>query len=188
MIITPEAVLDGLSVSLQSIDFVIHSVGTRGLVPSVVVKQSSDVVTAETPGVMTMDTLQQTFHINTIGTFLLLRALLPELRASDCPKGVVMGSRMGSVGHNSVGGGYACRASKAAVNAVVKTFSIDIPDVIICILHPGRVRSNFVGEGIIEEGAITADESVRDLLKLIANIDKSHTGKFLDRWGSDLPW
>ena len=186
--VTSEAALDGLSEALGSVDLVVHCAGTRGLVPSVTVNEGLDVAKAETIDVMTVDTMQQTFHINTIGTFLLLRVVIPKLRTSDCPKVVVMGSRMGSVDHISSGGGYAYRASKAAINVVVKSFSIDFPDVTFCILHPGRVRSNLVGHGIVEEGAITAEESVRDMLRLINNINKSHTGKFLDRWGSDIPW
>jgi NAD(P)-dependent dehydrogenase (short-subunit alcohol dehydrogenase family) len=52
-----------------------------------------------------------------------IQTFLPHL--SPGAKVVVMSSRMGSIASNTTGGGYAYRASKAAVNAIVKSFSVD---------------------------------------------------------------
>lgn len=166
---------------------VIHSAGVRGLVPSVPIENGSDVAGAETMDVMNSQTMQQTFNVNAIGTFLLLRALIPSLRRNN-GKVIIMGSRMGSIGHNSVGGGYAYRVSKAALNAVVKSFSVDVPEVLFAIVHPGRVESNLVGEGVVEKGAITAQESVNDMLQLIIGLGKNDSGKFMDRFGDEIVW
>lgn len=174
--------------SIQALELVIHSAGVRGLVPSVPITQGSDVAKAETMDVMTVDTLQSTFNINTIGTFLLLRMLIPKLVASGHGKVVIMGSRMGSIGYDSVGGGYAYRASKAALNAVVKSFSVDVPEVVFCIVHPGRVESNLVGEGIREERAFSAEESVQDMQSTIARLAPTDSGSFMDRWGKEIQW
>lgn len=174
--------------ALRDIDLVIHSVGIRGLVHSVPIAQGSDVAKAETMDAMTVQTMQDTFNVNTVGTFLLLRALVPKLRPGGNAKIVIMGSRMGSVGHNTIGGGYAYRASKAALNAVVKSFSVDVPEVMIVIVHPGRVESNLVGKGVTESGALTAEESVRDMLGLIQILKRKDSGRFVDRWGGDIPW
>ncbi len=174
--------------ALRDIDLVIHSVGVRGLVPSVPIAQGSDVAKAETMDAMTVQTMQNTFNVNTVGTFLLLRALVSKLRPGGNARVVLMGSRMGSVGHNTVGGGYAYRASKAALNAVVKSFSVDAPEVIFVIVHPGRVRSNLAGEGVTESGAVRSEESVRDMLGLIPILKREDSGRFVDRWGVDIPW
>ena len=186
MDITDENQLARLS-HLKELRIVIHSAGIRGLVPSRLIKQGSDVAGAETMDAMTPETMLHTFNVNTIGTFLLLRTLMPSLRANN-GNVIVMGSRMGSVGHNYAGGGYAYRASKAALNAVVKSLSIDVPEVRFAIVHPGRVESNLVGEGIKEEGAVTAEESVSDMLKLIPRLSKDDTGKFMDRFGKEIVW
>lgn len=186
MDITDETEIEQLS-GLRNLELMIHSAGVRGLVPSMPVKQGHDVATAETMDVMTSATLQQTFHINTIGTFLLLRTVLPHLRGNK-GKAVIMGSRMGSIGHNSIGGGYAYRASKAALNAVVKSFSIDEPEVSFAIIHPGRVESNLCGEKIVEEGAITAEESVSDMLIAISRLGNGDSGRFMDRFGQGIVW
>lgn len=169
------------------IDLVIHSAGVRGLEPSVWISQGSDVAAAEMMQVVTPQTMQQAFQINTIGTFVLLRTLVPGLR-SRSGKVVIMGSRMGSIGHNTVGGGYAYRASKAALNAVVKAFSIDVPEVKFAIVHPGRVESNLVGEGIVEDGAISTEESVKDMMGLIERLGRGDSGRFMDRFGEDIEW
>ncbi len=172
--------------ALRTIDLVIHSVGIRGLLDTVPIVQASDVAKAETMDAMTVQTMQNTFNVNTVGTFLLLRALVPKLGPGA--RVVIMGSRMGSVGHNAIGGGYAYRASKAALTAVVKSFSVDVPEVIFVTVHPGRVESNLVGKGMIESGAVKAEESVRDMLGLIQILKREDSGRFMDRWGVDIPW
>ena len=171
---------------VRDIDLVIRSAGVRGLERSVSIEKSEDVAKAETLAVMTAETMTDTFHINAVGTFLLIRALLPKLRPGGGSKFVIMGSRMGSMGSNTTGGGYAYRASKAALNAIVKSFSIDAPNAVFAIVHPGRVESGLVA--IKEEGAISAEESVGDLLGLIGKLRKDSSGRFLDRFGGDVPW
>ncbi|KAL6719829.1 hypothetical protein ACLMJK_001750 [Lecanora helva] len=186
MDITDEAQLTQLC-SLKDLKVVIHSAGVRGLVPSVPISQSTDVAKAETMDVMTSQIMAQTFHVNTIGTFLLLRTLTPVLQ-STAGKVIVMGSRMGSIGHNRAGGGYAYRSSKAAVNAVTKGFSVDVPKVTFVTLHPGRVESGLVGGGVKEDGAIEARESVKGMLPLISQLGHKDSGRFMDRFGEDIVW
>ena len=174
------------SISGTAIDLVIHSAGIRGLVPAIEDNHPKDVAACETLPVMDLDTLLRTFHINSAGTFMLLRGLLPNLRLSANSKVVVMSSRMGSVGHNTAGSAYAYRASKAALNAMVKSFSIDVPEVAFILCHPGRVETNLVR--CEESGAITAEESVKGLLPLIVQWGKDESGKFFDRFGGPIVW
>lgn len=175
--------------NIHSLDLVIHSAGVRGLEPSIPITQSSDVVTAETMDITTASTMQNTFDINAIGSFLLFRALIPKLRHSGNPaKVVVMGSRMGSIGHNTTGGAYAYRASKAALNAIVKSFAVDVPDAVWLVVHPGRVESGLVP--VREEGAISAEESVEDMVGLIERflVGMVESGSFVDRFGGEIVW
>lgn len=175
----------------KAINLFIHCVGIRGLVPAVEKEYPNDVANAETLEVMDEETMAHTFNINVIGTFSLLKGVRNSLvlggRESGTPgKVVIMGSRMGSMGANTTGSAYAYRASKAALNAVVKSFSIDVPDVIFTILHPGRVESGLVM--CREEGAIEADESVAEMLPLINNLEKKDSGTFMDRFGGKIDW
>ena len=208
--ITSESDLESLVQSLNSeirsrtaqehpmIDLVIHSAGVRGLVPDVPIKQSSHVAKAETLDVMSTATLLKTFEVNVAGTFQLVKHLLPFLRpGASAPaldssltkvsKVVIMGSRMGSISSNVDGGGYAYRASKAALNAVVKSFSMDVPDVCFVVTHPGRVATKLC-DGVKEDNAMEADEVLPGLVQLIDNWDLRDSGRFVDRFGEDIGW
>lgn len=191
---------------------VIHSAGIRGLVPSHEAARPDDVAGAETIAAMDAATMRRAYEINAVATFTLVKALLPSFRSSyspsspdySKPKVVVMASRMGSVGSNSsssdarsgegssnavAGGAYAYRASKAALNAIVRSFSHDVPEVDFALVHPGRVQTGLVRTR--EEGAIDVRESVADVLRLIDRIGVEEglaSGCFVDRWGNAIPW
>ena len=171
---------------IRELDLVVHCAGVRGLERSISIKKSSDVAKAETIDVMSAETMTDTFHVNTLGTFLLIRALLSKLKPGGRSKVIIMGSRMGSMGSNTTGGGFAYRASKAAVNAVVKSYSIDVPEVVFAVVHPGRVESGLVT--VKEEGAISAEESVGEMLGLIERLGGKDSGTFCDRFGAEIPW
>ncbi|KAF2709514.1 NAD(P)-binding protein [Pleomassaria siparia CBS 279.74] len=192
--VSSEASLGQLCSNLKEghIDLVIHSAGIRGLVPEVVQEKRGDVAATETYEVMTKTTMMKTFEINTWGTFSLIRALLPNLRPSGVhtksttSKVVILSSRMGSISSNVDGGGYAYRASKVALNAVVKSFAIDVPDVVFLLLHPGRVETGLVEWK--EEGAISPEDSVRDCVNVIETAGRESGGVLLDRWGDVIEW
>lgn len=179
------------AISDRPIDLVIHSAGIRGLVSQFENEKPDDVAACETLEVMDTATLSHTFHINAIGTFNLVRALLPNLRRAANPKVITMSSRMGSLGNNerpnrAAGSAYAYRASKAAQNAVVRSFAVDVPEVTFVMCHPGRVETKLVR--CREEGAISAEESVQAMVPLIEGWGREDSGKFFDRFGGVIPW
>ncbi|KAF2796083.1 NAD(P)-binding protein [Melanomma pulvis-pyrius CBS 109.77] len=195
--VSSEASLAELSSNLgtEKISLLIHSAGIRGLVPQIVHEERGNVAAAETYHVMGKATMMDTFEINTWGTFNLIKSFLPNLRlshapslasAESIPKVVILSSRMGSISSNVGGGGYAYRASKAALNAVVKSFAIDVPEVAFLLLHPGRVETGLVAWK--EEGAMSVEESVHDCLKVIEKVGKEDSGSFVDRWGEAIGW
>ncbi|KAK7529131.1 uncharacterized protein J3D65DRAFT_643086 [Phyllosticta citribraziliensis] len=176
----------------RPIPLVVHSAGVRGLVPAVSSAQPHDVAAAETLEVMDGAKMLRTFEINAVGTLQLVRAVLPNLRAAAemqlRPKVVVMSSRMGSISANVGGGSYAYRASKAALNAVVKSLSIDVPEVCFASVHPGRVETALVKTR--EEGAMTCEESLRTMLPVIQRLGEGtlQSGCFIDRFGEVIGW
>jgi NAD(P)-dependent dehydrogenase (short-subunit alcohol dehydrogenase family) len=175
------------------INLLIHSAGVRGLVPEIVKSKKGDVAAAETFQVMDKDTMMSTFEINSFGTFNVTRTFLPNLQLAassssnaEPPKVIIMSSRMGSVASNTSGGGYAYRASKAALNAVVKSFSIDVPKVLFLMMHPGRVETGLVEWK--EEGAMSVEDSLVDCIKVIERATQDMSGKLVDRWGQEIAW
>lgn len=172
------------------ISMIVHCAGIRGLVPDIIHSRPGDVAAAETLSAMNYETFNRTFEINTWGTLNVIRSLLPDLQLaanSDTqPKVIILSSRMGSIAANTAGGGYAYRASKAALNAVVKSFVIDVPEVTFLLLHPGRVETGLVAWK--EEGAISVEESLGDCMKVIGGLRKEDSGRLMDRFGVDIPW
>lgn len=174
------------------IQLVVHCAGVRGLVPGVQVRGSDDVARAEAWGVMDAETMMRTFEVNTVGTFNLLTAVVPNLRIAAAewrfPRVAVMSSRIGSMAANARGGAYAYRASKAALNAVVRSLSVDVPEVYFGIIHPGRVETGLVS--VKEDGAISCKEALEDLVPLLSRLgeDNLKSGCFVDRFGHDIPW
>ncbi|CAE7205668.1 FabG [Pyrenophora teres f. teres] len=197
------------------IKLVIHCAGIRGLVPSVVAEEKEtgqNVAATESMQAMDHNNMMRTFEVNTWGTFNMIRSFLPNLLMSykrvvdtelpayllgtsssiSMPKVIVLSSRMGSITANKAGGGYAYRASKAALNAVVKSFVLDVPQVQFLMLHPGRVETRLVEWK--EEGAVSVEESVRDCLEVLGRLDewtdesgRKVSGKLVDRFGVDIP-
>jgi NAD(P)-dependent dehydrogenase (short-subunit alcohol dehydrogenase family) len=191
--IATDSALDTLVTRLEKcpITLLLHCAGIRGLNNDVIAQQvtnggKGDVAAAETYSVMNHETMMRTFEINTFGTFNVISAFLPNLIVARDAKVVVLSSRMGSVASNTTGGGYAYRASKAALNAVVKSFSVDEPRVTFLLLHPGRVETGLVGWK--EEGAISVEESLVDCLEVIDGAGIETSGRLVDRFGVEIPW
>lgn len=177
--------------SNQPIDLLIHSAGIRGLVPALETQHPNNVAACETLAAMDLETITRTFQINTVATFSLLRALLPNLQMAPQAKVVVMSSRMGSLANNALpkaaaGSAYAYRASKAALNMIVRSFAVDVPGVVWVLCHPGRVETGLVRGK--EEGAIQPGESVEGIVRLIEGWGESDSGKYYDRFGEVIPW
>jgi len=129
-------------------------------------------------------TILRQFDVNALGTLRVSQALAANLKLAPQPRLVAMTSRMGSIEDNNSGGFYGYRASKAALNAIVKCLSIDLEPWPVALLHPGYVRTRMTGN----QGDLTAEEAVERMLLVIDRLDASMTGKFFHRDGHELPW
>jgi NAD(P)-dependent dehydrogenase (short-subunit alcohol dehydrogenase family) len=135
--------------------------------------------------------LTEMFNINTIGPALTIKYFSKLLD----PKHSVMATlsaKVGSIEDNRLGGWYSYRASKAALNMIIKTASIEFartkPNIALIALHPGTVNSGlsqpFRGQQIGRDPL----EAVNDMFNVIANVDKEDSGSFLTYSGEKLPW
>ena len=129
---------------------------------------------------------ERTFRVNTFAPMKMAEAFVDHLATSGGGKLVTLSSTLGSIARNSSGGMYQYRASKAAVNALMKALSVDLKPrgIIVAALHPGWVRTDMGGS----EADIGADISVAGLRQVIAGLDMAHTGCFLDYRGRTLDW
>ena len=137
--------------------------------------------------------MQQAFAVNATGPMLLMKHLLPLLPADGKAVFATLSAKVGSIGDNSLGGWYAYRGSKAALNQFVKTAAIELkrrrPQAICVALHPGTVdtdlSSPFSKSGL---DVMPPDIAAADLLATIDALLPEQSGGFFDRFGKPLPW
>lgn len=124
--------------------------------------------------------------VNTLGPMRVVEAFLDSVAKGGERKIVTLTSAMGSIADNGSGGSYAYRSSKAAVNIVIKSLSIDLaPRGITCVVvHPGWVRTDMGGP----DGKLTPTQSVAALRGLIAGLKPEDTGRFFNYDGKTYPW
>jgi NAD(P)-dependent dehydrogenase (short-subunit alcohol dehydrogenase family) len=123
---------------------------------------------------------------NTLGPMRLVEAFLDHVAKGGEKKIVTLTSAMGSIADNASGGSYAYRSSKAAVNIVMKSLSIDLaPRGITCVVvHPGWVRTDMGGPG----GKLDPAESVSAMRRLIVGLKPTDSGRFFNYDGKPYPW
>lgn len=85
------------------------------------------------------------YAVNTIGPALVAKHFVPLMPRKGRSVFAALSARVGSIGDNRLGGWYSYRASKAALNQVLRTLSVEVrrthPDAIVAGLHPGTVRT-----------------------------------------------
>jgi NAD(P)-dependent dehydrogenase (short-subunit alcohol dehydrogenase family) len=137
--------------------------------------------------------MQKSFAVNSIGPALLVKHFLPLLAADGKAVFATLSAKVGSIGDNQIGGWYAYRAAKAALNQLVRTAAIELkrrrPQAICIALHPGTVASALTGP-FAKTGldVQTPEAAARRLLETIDHLDLAATGGFLDRFGQPIPW
>jgi len=128
----------------------------------------------------------QAFQVNTLTTYYLAEAFLPQLRRASQAKLIAMTSKMGSIEDNGSGGEYIYRSSKTALNMVVKSLAVDLREfnIAVAALHPGWVRTDMGGPN----GLIDTETSVRGLRQVIDALSCAQSGSFIAYDGKAIPW
>ena len=170
--VTDAASVSGLAwqVDGEAFDTVVVSAGVYG--PSTTGLQSP-----------TEADFDRVMHTNVLGPMRVIPQLADAL-AEGAKLGVIS-SRMGSMGLRASADGWLYRASKAAVNSVLKDASIVLGGRAICVaLHPGWVRTDMGGEG----ADLDVSDSVRSLRATLAALTQADNGRFLNHDGQPLDW
>ncbi|HPF25933.1 MAG TPA: SDR family oxidoreductase [Steroidobacteraceae bacterium] len=129
----------------------------------------------------------QVFKINAFAPMKMAEAFLPHVMRGEQKKLIAISSIVGSMSKNNVGGMYAYRSSKAALNAIMRSMGIDLArkhGVCAIPLHPGWVRTEMGGD----KADIDAATSVAGMRKVVASLTTEQSGKFYMYDGSELPW
>jgi NAD(P)-dependent dehydrogenase (short-subunit alcohol dehydrogenase family) len=126
------------------------------------------------------------FDINLFTPMRLAELLAGNLARAERGRIVTISSMLGSMELNTFGGIYAYRASKAGVNAIMKSMSVDLADrgIIAIAQHPGWVRTDMGGPG----ADIEIETSVNGMKTVIDGLTPADSGKLLSYDGSVMPW
>ena len=137
--------------------------------------------------------MAQSLAVNTIGPALVMKHFLPLLpRQGRCIAGFVS-AKVGSIGDNALGGWYGYRASKAALNQLVKTAAIELkrrnPQALCVAIHPGTIDTA-LSQPFAKTGLSVRPpaEAAADLLGILPGLTAAHSGALVDYKGQTLPW
>lgn len=127
--------------------------------------------------------LETSYATNVIGPAMCAKYFIPLLHRKRRAVFAALSARVGSISDNRLGGWYAYRASKAALNMVIKTASIEtarrFPEQLIIGLHPGTVDTGLSKpfQSSVPEGKLfTPEFSAEKLLGVIDGLEPSNTG------------
>ncbi|MEM7688264.1 MAG: SDR family NAD(P)-dependent oxidoreductase [Pseudomonadota bacterium] len=140
------------------------------------------------------DTMAHVLALNTIGPAMIAKHILPLMPRSDRFVFAALSARVGSISDNGLGGWHSYRASKAALNMLLKNFALEMArthkDGVVVGLHPGTVDSALsapfqkgLPDGQLTEPAMAAE----NLLGVLAKLRPEESGKVFDFAGKPVP-
>lgn len=139
--------------------------------------------------------MQQVFAANAFGPAIIAKHFLPKMRKDHKTVFAPLSARVGSIGDNRLGGWASYRASKAALNMLMKTAAIEQrrrnPESIVATLHPGTVdtRLSRPFQDRVPKGKLFTPEVAADrLLRVIDNLTQADTGGFYAWDGSAIEY
>lgn len=170
--VTDPASIKRLATSLDGtpLDLLLHNAGIYGANQPFGAIEAADLI--------------EVYRVNTVAPLLVAQAFAGHLAG---PKlFAVVSSMMGSIADNSSGGSYAYRASKAALNMVIKTLAVDLADrgIVPVALSPGWVRTEMGGP----DAPLSPAEAVSGLRAALDGVQAADSGAFIHVDGSRLPW
>jgi NAD(P)-dependent dehydrogenase (short-subunit alcohol dehydrogenase family) len=138
--------------------------------------------------------ISRVFQVNSIGPLMLAKALIPLMPRRKAAHFAVLSAMVGSIADNRLGGWYAYRASKAALNQFMRTLSVECrrshPGLCITAIHPGTTDTGLSRpfQGNVKEGKLyTPEQSAARILKVIAASGPGQSGQFVNWDGTPIP-
>ena len=137
------------------------------------------------------DAFSRSFLINATGPAMTAQAFLPLLARDRKAVLAALSARVGSISDNRLGGWYAYRASKAALNQIIRTLAIEwnrrFKQAILLALHPGTVDTDLSEpfQGNVPDGKLfTPEFSAGKLLEVIDTAKPENSGTLMD-WAGE---
>ncbi len=139
--------------------------------------------------------MAELFAINTIGPALIAKHTVPLLRRDGRAVFAALSARVGSISDNRLGGWHAYRASKAALNMLVKNLALELarshPQALAVTLHPGTVATPLSApfqRGVAPEKLFAPDVSAEALLTVLDGLTPAQSGGLFAWDGAQIPF
>ena len=143
---------------------------------------------------ITSEKLQHYFKVNTTVTPLLAKYFGDTLKNKNKSYFVSLSAKIGSIEDNRIGGWYGYRASKAALNMIIKCLAIEFArygsKCVFLAIHPGTTITS-LSEPYIKNTSLklhTAEESAKNILKVIFSKDFSGKAEFYSWDDTKIKW
>jgi len=143
---------------------------------------------------LSAEALAHLFAVNAIGPALCARHFLPLLRTDAKAVFAALSARVGSIADNRAGGWYGYRASKAALNQLLKTFALELarrrPRAVCIGLHPGTVDtplSQPFQQRVPSDRLFSPERSAACLLEVIDRATPADSGQVFAWDGAPVP-
>ena len=180
---TIAAAADRLSAEGQFFDLVICATGAltiNGIGPEKAMRA------------VTSEAMVAQFALNAIGPALVLKYFSPLLSKNRRSLMGFLSARVGSIGDNRLGGWISYRASKAALNQIIRTGAIEIartrPQSVVVSLHPGSVATSLSANFAAGHERFAPEESAGLLLSTLDSLSPENNGGFFAYDGSVIEW
>ncbi len=141
------------------------------------------------------DALARSFQVNAIGPALVAKHFLPRLPKDRSASFAVLSARVGSIEDNRLGGWYGYRASKAALNMLVRSLAVELartrPLAVCVALHPGTVDtalSRPFQRNVAKGRLFTTAHAAERLLSVIERLEPKDSGGFYAYDGTRIPF
>ena len=145
---------------------------------------------------VTPEDMIQSYEVNCVAPLFLTREFLPLLKAAikeDKPKfkvdqaaSILMSTSVASINENTGGSLYPYRASKTALNMVMKSLSVDLKEtgILIMSMHPGWVKTRMGGPN----AQIDVETCCKTMIDTLEALDEKDHGAFLRYNNTPITW
>lgn len=181
-----ESLAERLKEHTESVDLVLHTIGVLnggGRGPEKSLREIDP------------NALEEAFRINVSSCLWLATALKPFLRHPAHSVFIALSAKVGSIGDNQLGGWFAYRMSKAALNMGIRNISLEFKNsagnATVVAVHPGTTLTDFSRKFVSrwpDQKVASPEVTAQRLLDLSEKLEPGESGKFLHWDGTELPW
>ena len=128
--------------------------------------------------------MKKSFEINSIANALLIKHFAPLMIKSENSIFACLSARVGSISDNFLGGWYSYRASKAALNQIIKTAAIEFKrkniNLIFAAIHPGTVFTKLSEPFVGKRKVMSGEEASKKIIDVLYTLTPEDSGLLID--------